>query len=114
VGYGFSIAPQNQWEDEADAEPASRSSDLLRLEASQASVSQSSLKAGRGTTQMVHVASSLRSHGDEAEDGRVDVMGCIRLFYPNFVIFIVLGHKGNLVISFPIIRTPRAGGEVSI
>jgi hypothetical protein len=86
VGYGLSIAPQNRWEDEADAEPASRSSDLLRLEASQASVSQSSLKAGRGTTRMVHVASSLRSHGDEAEDGWVDVMGCIRLFYPNFAI----------------------------
>jgi hypothetical protein len=42
------------------------------------------------------------------------VTGCIRLFYPNFVIFIILGHKGSLVISFPINRTPRAAGEVSI
>jgi hypothetical protein len=63
---------------------------------------------------MVHVASSWRSRGDEAEDGWVNKMGCIRLFYPNFVIFIVLGHKGSLVISFPIIRTPWAGGEASI
>jgi hypothetical protein len=60
---------------------------------------------------MVHMASSRRSHGDEAEDRRVDVMGCIRLFYPNFTIFIVLCHKGNLVISFPINRAPRVGGE---
>jgi hypothetical protein len=60
---------------------------------------------------MVHMASSRRSHGDEAEDRWVDVMGCIRLFYPNFTIFIVLCHKGNLVISFPINRTPRVGGE---
>jgi hypothetical protein len=54
---------------------------------------------------MVHMASSRRSRGDETEDGRVDVMGCIRLFYPNFIVFIVLGHKGSLVISFPINRT---------
>jgi hypothetical protein len=60
---------------------------------------------------MVHVASSRRSRGDEAQDGRVDVLGCIGLFYPNFAIFIALGHKGSLVISFPINRTPRVGGE---
>jgi hypothetical protein len=62
---------------------------------------------------MVHVASSRKPRGEEAEDGRVDATGCIRLFYPNFAIFIVLGHKGSLVISFCIIRTPRAGGEAS-
>jgi hypothetical protein len=33
---------------------------------------------------------------------------------PNFAIFNVLGHKSSLVICFPIIRTTRAGGEVSI
>jgi hypothetical protein len=48
---------------------------------------------------MVHVASSQRSRGDEAEDRRVDAMGCIRLFS--------LGHKGSLVISFHINRTPK-------
>jgi hypothetical protein len=46
---------------------------------------------------MVHVASSRRWREVEAEDGRVDAMGCIKLFYPNFVIFIVLGSKGILV-----------------
>jgi hypothetical protein len=49
----------------------------------------------------------------KAEDGWVDAMGCIGLFYPNFAIFFVLGHKGSLVISFLINRTSRAGGEVS-
>jgi hypothetical protein len=39
--------------------------------------------------------------------------GCIGLFYPNFVVFVVLGHKGRLVISVPINRTPRDGGEAS-
>jgi hypothetical protein len=60
---------------------------------------------------MVHVVSSWRSRGHEAEDGLIDATGYIRLFYPNFAIFIVLGQKGSLVISFPINRTPRAGGE---
>jgi hypothetical protein len=60
---------------------------------------------------MVHVASSRRSHGDEAKDRWVDAMGCIRLFYPNFVVFIILGHKGSLVISFPINRIPWVGVE---
>jgi hypothetical protein len=60
---------------------------------------------------MVHLASPRRSRGDEAEDGRVDAMDCIRLFYPNFVVFIVFGHKDSLVISFPINTTPMVGGE---
>jgi hypothetical protein len=63
---------------------------------------------------MVHMASSQRSRGDEVEDRWVDAMGCIGLFYPNFAIFVVLGHKGNLVISFSINRTPMTGGEISI
>jgi hypothetical protein len=66
---------------------------------------------GGGTAQMVHIALLWRSRGDEAEDGRVDVTGCIRLFYPNFAVFIIFGHKGTLVISFPIKMTPRVGGE---
>jgi hypothetical protein len=63
---------------------------------------------------MVHVPSSWRSRRDETEDGWVDATCCIGLFYPNFAIFIVLDHKGSLVISFPVNRTPRAGGEISI
>jgi hypothetical protein len=74
-----------------------RSSDLFCLEASRARVFRSGLKTGGGAARMVHVASSRMSHGDEAEDGWVNTMGCIRLFYPNFDVFIVLGRKGNLV-----------------
>jgi hypothetical protein len=114
VSYGLSVAPQNRWEDKDGAGHTSRSSGLLRLEASRARVSYSSLMTGGGTAQMVHVASSWRSLEDEAEDGRVDAMGCMRLFYPNVVIFVVLGHKGSLVISFSVNRTPRAGREASI
>jgi hypothetical protein len=84
---------------------------LLRLEASRARVSQSNLKTGGGTVWMVHVASSRRSCEDEAKDGRVDATDCIELFYPNFVVFVVFGHNGSLVISFPINMTPMVGGE---
>jgi hypothetical protein len=105
VGYDLLVMPQNRWEDEDDAGHALTSSDLLYLEVSWARVSQSSLKTGRGATQMVHVALSRRLCGDEAEDGWVDAMGCIELLYPNFAIFIVLGCKGSLVISFLINRT---------
>jgi hypothetical protein len=50
----------------------------------------------------------------EAEDGWVDAMGCIRLFYPNFAIFFILDHKGSLGISFSINKTPRADEEAII
>jgi hypothetical protein len=75
----------------------SRSSGLFYLEASQDRVSQSGIKTGGGTAWMVHVASLWRSCGDEVDDKRVDAVGCIRLFYPNFAVFIVLCLKGNLV-----------------
>jgi hypothetical protein len=88
-----------------------RFSGLLRLEASQARVSQSSLKTGGGVAWMVNVESLRRSHGDEIEDRWVDATGYIGLFYPNFAVFIILCHKGSLVISFPLNRTPRDGGE---
>jgi hypothetical protein len=47
---------------------------------------------------MVHIASSQRLCGVKAEDGWVDATGCIRLFYPNFTVFIVLGTKGILIL----------------
>jgi hypothetical protein len=49
---------------------------------------------------MVHMTSSRRLHGDKVKDGRVDATDYIRLFYPNFSVFFVLGNKGSLVISF--------------
>jgi hypothetical protein len=47
VGFGLSVAPQNRRR-EVGAGHASRSSGLLRVEASLARVSQSGLKAGEG------------------------------------------------------------------
>jgi hypothetical protein len=67
------------------------------VKASRARLSQSGLKTGGGTTQMVYVASSRRSCGDEAKDGWVNVADCIGLFYPNFVVFTILGPRGIFV-----------------
>jgi hypothetical protein len=50
----------------------------------------------------------------KAEDGRVDATGYIGLFYSNCIVFFILAYKDSLVISFPINRTPRAGGVVII
>jgi hypothetical protein len=63
---------------------------------------------------MVHMTSSWMSCVDEAKDGRVNAIGCIRLFHFNFIIFIVLDHNGSLVIIFHINRTLRADGEAII
>jgi hypothetical protein len=41
-------------------------------------------------------------------------MGYIGVFYPNFTVFVVLGHKGSLIISFPINRTSMDGGKLNI
>jgi hypothetical protein len=49
VGFGLSVAPQNQRR-EVGAGHASRSSSLLGVEASLAGVSQSGLKTGGGAT----------------------------------------------------------------
>jgi hypothetical protein len=77
----------------------SRSSGLFHLEANQARVSLSNLKTGGSVAWMVHVASSRRSRGVKVEDRWVDAMGCIRLFYPNFAILIVLGLRGIFIFS---------------
>jgi hypothetical protein len=100
VGYGLSVAPQNRRKDEDSMRHASRSSSLLRLEASWARVSQSDLKTGVGTTQMVHVTSSQRSRGDEDENKREDTTSCIRPCYPYFAILTVLGPKSVYLLFF--------------
>jgi hypothetical protein len=70
---------------------ASRSNGLLRDEASRARIFLSGLKTGGGAAWMVHITSLQRLRLAEAEDGLVDAMRYIRLFYPNFTIFHVLG-----------------------
>jgi hypothetical protein len=72
---------------------ASRSSDFLHREASQARVYQFASILDEERWWVVHVTSSWRLREDEVEDRRVDAMGCIGLFYPNSAIFIVLGPR---------------------
>jgi hypothetical protein len=75
---------------------ASRSSGLLRVGASLARVSQSSLKTVRDATTggargtIMEVASE--------EDRRVDATDYVRLCYPTFTIFNVLGPRGIVII----------------
>jgi hypothetical protein len=76
---------------------ALRSSGLRRLEASQARISQFTLKLTEEQRRVVHVASSWRSCEDEVEDRRVDAMGCIRPFYPYLTVFVVLSSRCILV-----------------
>jgi hypothetical protein len=84
-------------EDEDSVGHTSRSSGLLCLEAGWARVSQFGLKTGGGMARMVHMASLRRLHRVKAEDGWVNVTGCIRPFYRNFDVFYVLCPKGILV-----------------
>jgi hypothetical protein len=50
--------------------------------------------------QMVHVTSSCRLRRIKAEDERIDAMGRIGPFYPNFVVFYVLVLRGIIVVVF--------------
>jgi hypothetical protein len=64
---------------------------------------------------VVHVTSSRRLREDEAKDGRVDAIGCIRLLYPYFTIFVVLDHRGILVFyNGPTNRTLGGWGSLSL
>jgi hypothetical protein len=82
----------------------STSGGLLRHEASQARVSQFSLRIGGGVAWMVHVASSQRSHGSEVKDGRFNGIGCSTVEvgpnYPSLVVIFLLAHRGILVFWF--------------
>jgi hypothetical protein len=49
---------------------------------------------------VVHVAPSQRLRKDQVEDGRVDTMGYVGPFNPNFVVFYVLCYRGNLVFYY--------------
>jgi hypothetical protein len=54
-------------------------------------------KLAEARRRVVHVAPSRRLHRVEAGDRLVDATGCIRLYYPYFTVFYVLGSKGSLV-----------------
>jgi hypothetical protein len=79
----------------------SRSSGLLRLEVSRARVSQSSLKNDGGAMHTVHMTSSRRSRGSEAEDGRFDGVRCdvveVGPKYPPLAVISFSAHRDILV-----------------
>jgi hypothetical protein len=81
-------------EDEDDVGHTSRSSSLLRMEASQDMVSQSGVKISESA-----MVSGARDTITEVavEDGWVDVTGCIGPRYHFFDVFIVLGIMSSLV-----------------
>jgi hypothetical protein len=91
VGFSLSVAPQNRWR-EVGVGHASRSNSLLVIEANLTRVSQSGLKTGGD------VAPSQRLCRRQAEAGRVDAMGCVVPCYPYFVVFLLLGPRGVVVI----------------
>jgi hypothetical protein len=75
-------------------------------------------KLVKNQPQVVHVASSRRSHGCEAKDGWFDGVGCdvveVRPYYTLLDVIFLFAHSGILVFSFPINRISRVGGEASI
>jgi hypothetical protein len=74
---------------------ASRSSGLLRVEASLVRVSQSGLKTGGGATTGGARGMLCRR---QVEDRRVDAMVYVGPCYLTFAVFNVLGHKDIVVI----------------
>jgi hypothetical protein len=84
---------------------------LLHHEASRARVFQFASKLMEEGRWVVHVASSRRLREDESKD----VMGCIRLFYPYFAVFIVFGPRGIFsLFDEPIKRTLGAWGSLPL
>jgi hypothetical protein len=47
---------------------------------------------------MVNVTPLWRLRRRQVEDGRIDAMDCVRLCYPIFTVFNVLGYRGIVVI----------------
>jgi hypothetical protein len=72
----LSAAPQNRRVGD-NVRHVSRSSGLLRVEASQDMVSQFASKLTDARRWVVHVASLQRSYEDQVEDGWIDITCCI-------------------------------------
>jgi hypothetical protein len=97
ASFGLLVASQNRRR-EVDAGQASKSSGLLRMKTSLASVSQSGLKTAEARRQVVHVTPSQRLRQRQVEDECVNVTGCVGPCYPIFTVFNVLGRRGIVVI----------------
>jgi hypothetical protein len=78
VCYDLLVTSQNRRKDEDDVGHTSRFSSLFRVEVSQASVFESSIKTGGGVTRVVHVVPLWRLREDQVENEQVDATGYIR------------------------------------
>jgi hypothetical protein len=62
------------------------------------------VKERQQVVQVVHVVSSLRSHGSEAKDGQFDGIRCGTVEagpnYPSLDVIFLLAHRGVLVFCF--------------
>jgi hypothetical protein len=97
AGFGLSLVPQNRRR-EVGTRHASRSSGLLRVEASRARIFNLTSRLAEARRRMLHVAPSQKLRRSQVEDGRVDAMGCVEPCYPYFTIFILLGPRNIVVI----------------
>jgi hypothetical protein len=61
-------------------------------------------QTGEARQWMVHVAPSQRLHEDQAENERVDAIGCVGHCYRYFAVFIILGSS-DILVFYPIKRT---------
>jgi hypothetical protein len=68
------------------------------MEASQTRVSQSGLKTGGGAMAGGARGTIAKVARSQVEDRRVDVICYVEPCYPCFAIFILLGHRGTVVI----------------
>jgi hypothetical protein len=55
-------------------------------------------RSTRDTRQDLAACFAWRLRRRQVEDGQVNMMGCVRLYYPTFVVFNVLGTRGIVVI----------------
>jgi hypothetical protein len=55
------------------------------------------LRLAEARLRVVHMASSRRLRRKEAEDGRVDAIDCVGLFYPKIIISSIIGPRGIVV-----------------
>jgi hypothetical protein len=96
AGYGLSVAPQNQWEN--DSVWGTRQDLVAYFSWKQVTLEFFSLtsRLTEKWWRVVHMASSQRLCRVEVEDGWVDATVCVGPFYPKIIIFSVLDPRGNL------------------
>jgi hypothetical protein len=97
AGFGLSVAPQNRREGAMVWDTRRDLAAYFAWKQVWLEFFSLALRLGEAWCWMVHMTPSWRLRRNQVEDGRVDVMVYIELFYPTFVIFIVLGTRGIVI-----------------